>query len=195
MRVPFRNIVYIGDSDTDIPCMKLVTSYGGHSIGVYNAESKDKTKVYKMMRDGRIKYFAPADYREGTELDLLVKAIINRTAANEALETLHYKYKIERIKADKESNEEERKRTDLLISLENSGSFATTHSLISELQEINDWSYEEKEILFQIALNNSQVHYILRDLDVETFYKKLLKSMKTMTSNAQEIKDILESDD
>lgn len=195
MRVPFRNIVYIGDSDTDIPCMKLVTSYGGHSIGVYNAENKDKTKVYKMMRDGRIKYFAPADYREGTELDLLVKAIINRTAANEALETLHYKYKIERIKADKESNEEERKRTDLLISLENSGSFATTHSLISKLQEINDWSYEEKEILFQIALNNSQVHYILRDLDVETFYKKLLKSMKTMTSNAQEIKDILESDD
>ena len=195
MRVPFRNIVYIGDSDTDIPCMKLVTSYGGHSIGVYNAESKDKTKVYKMMRDGRIKYFAPADYREGTELDLLVKAIINRTAANEALETLHYKYKIERIKADKESNEEERKRTDLLISLENSGSFATTHSLISELQEINDWSYEEKEILFQIALDNSQVRYILRDLDVETFYKKLLKSMKTMTSNAQEIKDILESDD
>lgn len=195
MRVPFRNIVYIGDSDTDIPCMKLVTSYGGHSIGVYNAESKDKTKVYKMMRDGRIKYFAPADYREGAELDLLVKAIINRTAANEALEALYYKYKIERIKADKESNEEERRRTDLLIALENSGSFATTHSLISELQEIDDWSYEEKEILFQIALDNSQVRYILRDLDVEAFYKKLLKSTKTMTSNAQEIKDILESDD
>lgn len=195
MRVPFRNIVYIGDSDTDIPCMKLVTSYGGHSIGVYNAESKDKTKVYKMMRDGRIKYFAPADYREGTELDLLVKAIINRTAANEALETLHYKYKIERIKADKESNEEERKRTDLLISLENSGNFATTHSLISELQEIDDWSYEEKEILFQIAIDNSQVLYILHDLDVETFYRKLLKSMKTITSNAQKVKDILESDD
>ena len=195
MRVPFRNIVYIGDSDTDIPCMKLVTSYGGHSIGVYNAESKDKTKVYKMMRDGRIKYFAPADYREGTELDLLVKAIINRTAANEALETLHYKYKIERIKADKESNEEDRKRTDLLIALENSGSFATTHSIISEVQEIDDWSYEEKEILFQIALDNSQVRYILRDLDVEAFYRKLLKSMKTMTSNAQEVKDILESDE
>lgn len=195
MRVPFRNIVYIGDSDTDIPCMKLVTSYGGHSIGVYNAESKDKTKVYKMMRDGRIKYFAPADYREGTELDLLIKAIIDRTAANEALETLHYKYKIERIKADKESNEEERKRTDLLIALENSSNFATTHSLISELQKINDWSYEEKEILFQIALDNSQVRYILCDLDVKTFYKKLLKNMKTITSNAQEVKDILESDD
>ena len=41
-RVPFRNIVYIGDSDTDIPCMKLVNTNGGHSIGVYNSETKDK---------------------------------------------------------------------------------------------------------------------------------------------------------
>ena len=38
MRIPFRNMIYIGDSDTDIPCMKLVNSYGGHSIGVYNAD-------------------------------------------------------------------------------------------------------------------------------------------------------------
>ena len=148
IRVPFRNMVYIGDSDTDIPCMKLVNSYGGHSIGVYNTETKDKTKVYKMMRDERIKYFAPADYKEGTELDFLVKSIIDRTAANEALETLHYKYKIERIKADKESSEETRKRTDLLIALENSSNFAKTHTLIRELQEIDNWSFEEKEILF-----------------------------------------------
>lgn len=195
MRVPFRNIVYIGDSDTDIPCMKLVNSYGGHSIGVYNAKTMEKTKVYKMMRDERIKYFAPADYKEGTELDFLVKSIIDRTAANEALETLHYKYKIERIKADKESSEETRKRTDLLIALENSSNFANTHTLIRELQEIDNWSFEEKEILFHIALSNSQVRYILRDSDVKTFYNSLLKSMKTMTLESQEVKHILESDD
>ncbi|MCI5687240.1 MAG: haloacid dehalogenase-like hydrolase [Emergencia sp.] len=195
MRVPFRNMIYIGDSDTDIPCMKLTNSYGGHSIGVYNAKTMDKTKVYKMMRDGRIKYFAPADYREGTELDLLVKAIIDRTAANEALEMFHYKYKLERIKADKESNEEERQKTDLIIALDSSRSFANTHTLISKLQAIDNWSFDEKEVLFQIALNNSQVRYILRDLDVTTFYKKLLESMKTMTIEAQEVKDIIEGDD
>ena len=110
MRVPFRNMIYIGDSDTDIPCMKLVNSYGGHSIGVYNAESKDKTKVYKMMRDGRIKYFVPADYRENSELDILIKNIIDRTATNEVLETLHYQYKNEQINADKNVNESERKK-------------------------------------------------------------------------------------
>ena len=92
LRVPFRNMIYIGDSDTDVPCMKLVNSYGGHSIGVYNAETRDKTKVYKMMRDNRIRYFAPADYNEGTELDTLVKAIIDRTSTNERLESMHYIY-------------------------------------------------------------------------------------------------------
>lgn len=97
IRVPFRNMVYIGDSDTDIPCMKLVNSYGGHSIGVFNSETTDKSKVYKMMRDGRIKYYVPADYSEGTELDILVKAIIDRTATNERLESIHYKCKKEHL--------------------------------------------------------------------------------------------------
>ncbi len=90
IRVPFRNMVYIGDSDTDIPCMKLVNVNGGHSIGVYNPETGKKEKVQKMFRDQRIRYYAPADYTEGSELDTLVKKIILRTSANEALEAAHF---------------------------------------------------------------------------------------------------------
>ena len=93
IRVPFRNMVYIGDSATDIPCMKLVNSNGGHSIGVYDNDTADKSKVYKMLEENRIKYFAPADYTEGSSLDDLVKAIIVRTAANEVLENIHYECK------------------------------------------------------------------------------------------------------
>lgn len=89
LRVPFRNMVYIGDSDTDIPCMKLVNSYGGYSVGVYNPASGDKAKVYKMVRDNRIKYFAPADYSEGSALDTLAKRIILTTAEREKLENIH----------------------------------------------------------------------------------------------------------
>ena len=91
IRVPFRNMVYIGDSDTDIPCMKLVNTYGGHSIGVYDPATQNKKKVYKMMHDKRIRYYAPADYTERLELDLLVKAIIDKTAANEILEDRHFR--------------------------------------------------------------------------------------------------------
>lgn len=88
LRVPFRNFIYIGDSYTDIPCMKLVNSYGGHSIGVYDPDSGNKSKVYNLIKENRIKYFAPADYREGAELDTLVKTIINKTAAYEELEKI-----------------------------------------------------------------------------------------------------------
>ena len=89
LRVPFRDMIYIGDSDTDIPCMKLVSTNGGYAVGVYDPNTKNKDKVKKMIRDRRIRYFAPADYTEGSELDTLVKSIIRRTAANEALEKEH----------------------------------------------------------------------------------------------------------
>ena len=93
LRVPFRNMVYIGDSDTDIPCMKLVNVNGGHSIGVFDPMTGNCGKVKKMLRENRIRYFAPADYRDGSELDRLVKAIIDKTAAFEVLENKHIAYK------------------------------------------------------------------------------------------------------
>ena len=85
MRVPFRNIVYIGDSATDIPCMKLVASSGGHAIGVY-APGESTAMVDGLLRDGRIQYKAPADYRQGAPLEQLIGAIIAQTATREKLE-------------------------------------------------------------------------------------------------------------
>ena len=42
-----------------------------------------------MLRDNRIRYIVPADYSEGTGLDRLLKAIIDKTAAFEVLENKH----------------------------------------------------------------------------------------------------------
>lgn len=178
IRVPFRNMVYIGDSDTDVPCMKLINSYGGHSVGVYNAETKDKTKVYKMMREGRIKYYMPADYRDGTELDGLIKAIIDRTATNEILESVYAKCKNENQNADKLFSDEEKIKLDLIMALENSRSFATTHMIIKVMQQQENWSDENKKALLKIACENSQVSCILTDKDVKRFYKKLTDGLK-----------------
>lgn len=192
LRVPFRNMVYIGDSDTDIPCMKLVNSYGGHSIGVYNSVTHDKTKVYKMIRDNRIKYFAAADYCENSELDRLVKAIIDRTAANEALQSVYYYNNKESIEADKEKNEESKRKTDLIISLENSGNFANTHTIIRDLNRFKEWSDKEIEMLMDIAVKNSQVYCIINDMDVSSFYRGLLKNIETIDGNAKKIQEQLE---
>lgn len=193
IRVPFRNMIYIGDSDTDIPCVKLVTTYGGHSIGVYNSDTLDKTKVYKMMREGRIRYFAPADYSEGTQLDELVKTIIDRTATNEKLEEIHFRCKKENIEADKQNSEEELEKRDALIALENSYSFTNTHEIIKTLSRYNTWSPEELDLLFRIAVNNSQVRYIINDTDVRLFYSQLIGKIKKETEEVKTIRNMLES--
>jgi len=90
LRVPFCNMVYIGDSDTDIPCMQLVTSGGGCSVGVYDP-AKGDAKVLRMLREGRISFCAPADYNPGSALDCLIRGVILKAAARQRLETLHRK--------------------------------------------------------------------------------------------------------
>ena len=189
LRVPFRNMVYIGDSDTDIPCMKLVNTNGGHSIGVYNNDTLDKSKVYKMLHDNRIRYFAPADYTDGSKLDLLVKAIIDRTAANEVLENVYYDCKDERDQNDtrRSNNEEKRNRLDLILSLDGSASFGTTHTLIKEMLLIDSWTSDEIEMLLDIALNRHPVRYLLNDLDVKSFYQKIIRKLPQGNNKAIEI--------
>ncbi len=177
IRVPFRNMIYIGDSDTDIPCMKLVNAYGGHSIGVFNNDTFDKTKVYKMLRDNRIKFFAPADYTDGSELDILVKAIIVRTLSNEVLENIHFDCKKEQKDADALNNgdKDKSRRLDLIVSLDASANFATTHEIMIELLQVDNWDQEEIEQFLDIAINNHPVRYLLNDKDVNRFYKKIIK--------------------
>lgn len=189
IRVPFRNIIYIGDSATDIPCMKLVNGNGGHSIGVYDNNTLDKSKVYKMLHDNRIKYYAPADYTEGSEIDNLVKAIIKRTAFNEVLENIHYACKKEQAKKDvqKSSDENKRKRLDLIISLDGSKSFETTHVIISELLAIEYWEENEIDMLLDIAIRNHPVRYLLNDLDVKMFYRNIINQLPSSTEKSQKV--------
>ena len=191
LRIPFRNIIYIGDSDTDIPCMKVVTSKGGHAIGVYDCNSKDKSKVQKMIRDERISYYAAADYSEGEELDVIVKAIIDRTAQNEKLEQMRAKYKRETAEAYDGKTLEEQRKKNLILELEASGSFTSTHAIIRKLCSVN-WKADEREQLYQIALNNTQVGWIITDNDISAFYKKLLAKEKKLSKAAEEVKRAIE---
>ena len=187
--IPFRNMVYIGDSDTDIPCMKLVNVNGGHSIGVYNAETKDKSKVFRMLDEDRIKYFAQADYTAGSKLEKLVKQIIDRTIANEKLEDFHFSCVSEKMNETKGQSEEELRKEELIDKLEDSESFANTHIVIKQLLEIKEWSENQKAKLFKIALEHNQVTYILKDGDVKKFYSEICKDDNS--EEAKNIKDII----
>ena len=174
IRIPFRNMIYIGDSDTDIPCMKLINANSGHSIGVFNPETQDKRKVYRMMEDKRIKYYTPAKYTEGSELDKLVKTIIDTTASNEKLKSIHYTNKQEQVNHNREiDNQEDKEKEKLIMDLENSNSFKQTHSIISQLKKIKNWTLEEKTQLKTIAEKNKQISSIMKDGDVASFYSSL----------------------
>lgn len=89
LRIPYENIVYIGDSATDIPCMRLVKSKGGYSIGVFDPIKNNREKVYRLFNDGRISYYAPADYTPTSDIARYMHQIIDDIAAKEAIKTEH----------------------------------------------------------------------------------------------------------
>ncbi len=81
--VPFEHMVFVGDGETDIPCMRLVKDQGGHSIAVYNPGKRgEKTKAEQLVKDGRATLVATADYQEGSAINLAVKAIIDKIEAS-----------------------------------------------------------------------------------------------------------------
>ncbi len=81
--VPFENMVYIGDGETDVPCFRLVKDEGGLSIAVYQPDSiSARDRAATFMADGRVQRAAPAIYTEGGELEATVKARIDLVAAN-----------------------------------------------------------------------------------------------------------------
>ncbi len=85
-RIPYGNIVYIGDGMTDIPSMIIVKNNGGRSIAVYPKGKEDKVATLK--DDGRINFAAVADYSAGKKLEKILQLIIQSIAIRESLDTL-----------------------------------------------------------------------------------------------------------
>ena len=82
-RIPFPNMVYIGDGLSDVPCMKTMRAYGGQAIAVY--QDSNRHAVEELLSRHRVDFIFPADYREGTALDVTMKNIIRRMAIEHAL--------------------------------------------------------------------------------------------------------------
>lgn len=88
-RIPFRNMIYVGDGPTDVPCMKLVKVNGGKSIAVYPKGKKEG--VNDLLKDNRVDYLAPADYTEKGEMAAIIKEIIEKMIAENKLVDTHIK--------------------------------------------------------------------------------------------------------
>ena len=87
--VPFSRMIYVGDGTTDIPCMRLVKNFGGHSIAVYNPKDEARRgDMNALIRDNRVNFVCAADYSEGSEIDVAVKAVIDKCNADHNLAML-----------------------------------------------------------------------------------------------------------
>jgi len=90
-RVPFRNMIYIGDGLTDVPCMKLVKLNGGQSIAVF--KKREREAASQLLAEERVDFITEADYSQGGELDNIVRTVIAKMSVAESLARLHYKHK------------------------------------------------------------------------------------------------------
>lgn len=87
--VPFKNMVYLGDGETDVPAMKMLKYQGGYSIGVYKPNSSKKKKICQdLITQERADYIASADYSEGKSIDNIIKTIIDKISVESKLENL-----------------------------------------------------------------------------------------------------------
>ncbi len=89
--IPFTRMIYFGDGSTDIPSMKLTKERNGNAIAVYNPNGSNKATALKLLRDGRVNFALPADYREDKQLDKVVKTILDKLAKERDLDVLKAK--------------------------------------------------------------------------------------------------------
>ena len=82
-RIPYSNIVYLGDGMTDVPSMVLVKQNGGSAIAIY--DKKNSNGIKALLKGGRVNYACQANYKEDSDLDKTIKLIIDSAATRAIL--------------------------------------------------------------------------------------------------------------
>ena len=73
----------MGDGDTDVPCMKMVKILGGHTVAVYQPKKMGASqKAKRLVKEKRADVGVPADYSDGSQMDIFMRAIVDKVAAS-----------------------------------------------------------------------------------------------------------------
>jgi phosphoserine phosphatase len=87
--LPFERMIFLGDGDTDIPCMRLVASQGGCAVAVLDpyrwSDPLGVARIHTLIAEDRVSFVAPADYLPGSQLDVIVKGALGRIALRAGL--------------------------------------------------------------------------------------------------------------
>ena len=73
--VQYHDMLIFGDGDTDVPMLVFGKDKGAHCFAVYDQYTEKAQRLYE---ENRVHHIVKADYREGSELDQLVKQRIDQ---------------------------------------------------------------------------------------------------------------------
>ena len=83
--VPFERMIYFGDGETDVPCMRTIKAHGGHSFAIYGNDRK-RALAQQLLSEGRVNFACPADYTADGQMMEIVKRILDKVKADYTLQ-------------------------------------------------------------------------------------------------------------
>lgn len=88
-RIPFEHMIYFGDGETDVPSMKIVNMFGGHSIAVFEpGNEKKRAMAQKLQNEGRVNFITPATYTRDSRTFNVTCSIIDKIRVSYDLQKL-----------------------------------------------------------------------------------------------------------
>ncbi len=92
LRVPFEQMVFVGDGYTDIPCFSLIRRSGGVAFGVWDPKHRDKrSRAWGFIQEGRVSNLNQARYDEHAELYQWLEEAVESLAGRIALNARIYR--------------------------------------------------------------------------------------------------------
>lgn len=91
LRVPFQQMIFVGDGYTDIPCFSLIRRSGGIAFGVWDPRHRDKrSRAWGFIQEGRVSNLNQARYDEEAELYQWLEEAVESLAGRISLNTRTY---------------------------------------------------------------------------------------------------------
>jgi hypothetical protein len=83
-RIPFHNMIYVGDGLTDVPCFSLLNQYGGYSFGVFDPTMDESPRkgFEKLLAPSRTRSLNSPKYNSNDELGSLIRAAVRQICLN-----------------------------------------------------------------------------------------------------------------
>ena len=79
-RVPIRNMIYIADGPSDVPCFSVVNTQGGKTLAVYAPGERNYENAALLEEQGRVNSIAPADFAVGSAADMWLTRSLRKIA-------------------------------------------------------------------------------------------------------------------